>query len=48
MKAAVLKTARRKPRGFESSPLRQCRSSRSRGSRDLVGEVTERPKVLAC
>ncbi len=35
-KAAVLKTADRKVRGFESYSLRQ------------EGEMTERPKVLAC
>ena len=37
-KAAVLKTAERKFRGFESLSLR----------RDIAGEVTERLKVSAC
>jgi hypothetical protein len=37
-KAAVLKTAERKFRGFESLSLR----------RDIGGEVTERLKVSAC
>ena len=39
LKAAVLKTAERKLRGFESYSLRQCTE---------VGEVAEWPKAAAC
>jgi hypothetical protein len=40
-KAAVLKTVERKLRGFESYSLRQLSAPHN-------GEMTERPKVLAC
>ena len=52
-KGAVLKTAVRKYRGFESLSLRCARSgecSWTAGSLAGIaeGEVTERPKVIAC
>ena len=43
-KAAVLKTAERKLRRFESYRLRQLPAAQ----RMTQGEVTERPMVLAC
>lgn len=46
-KAAVLKTAGRKLRGFESYRLRHT-FPLTRNDRLTVGEVTERPMVLAC
>ena len=44
LKAAVLKTVVRKHRGFESYSLRH----EARINADFSGEMTERPKVLAC
>lgn len=46
-KGAVLKTAERKFRGFESLSLRWL-SSRFARTRSYPGEVTERLKVIAC
>lgn len=46
-KGAVLKTAERKFRGFESLSLRWL-CSRSARTRSYPGEVTERLKVIAC
>ena len=48
-KGAVLKTAERKFRGFESLSLRWLCSRRFTRTRSLhPGEVTERLKVIAC
>lgn len=47
-KAAVLKTAGRKLRGFESYRLRHSPPGDDEVDRLTVGEVTERPMVLAC
>jgi hypothetical protein len=48
LKGAVLKTAERKFRGFESLSLRWLCSRRSARTRSYPGEVTERLKVIAC
>lgn len=47
-KGAVLKTAERKFRGFESLSLRWLDSRRIARTRSYPGEVTERLKVIAC
>ena len=47
-KGAVLKTAERKFRGFESLSLRWLYSRRFARTRSYPGEVTERLKVIAC
>ena len=47
-KGAVLKTAERKFRGFESLSLRWLCSRRFVHARSYPGEVTERLKVIAC
>lgn len=47
-KGAVLKTAERKFRGFESLSLRWLHSRRITHIRSYAGEVTERLKVIAC
>ena len=47
-KGAVLKTAERKFRGFESLSLRWLCSRRFARTRSYPGEVTERLKVIAC